>query len=190
MTSSINTSDLAFAPLLVTSKGAKQLPALTIDGAPVIWQPDDWCQVPFEPSAFSDPDAQRVTICVTPSDAMTRSIAELDDWCIATISANPSILGISLTPEQVRERYASSIKVSEKGYQTLRAKMNKSGRYALRCYDAEKEPIAHPAAWQGISIRPRYVFKNLWIMGKSFGTTLECTHAIVHSSGGCEDCPF
>ena len=121
---------------------------------------------------------------------MSQSIAELDEWCIATISANPSILGIALTPDQVKERYASSIKVSDKGYQTLRAKMNKSGRYSLKCYDAEKEPIAHPSAWQGISIRPRFVFKGLWIMGKEFGTILEATHAIVQSSEGCEECPF
>ena len=127
---------------------------------------------------------------VTPSDAMTQSIAELDDWCVATISANPSILGIALTPDQVKERYASSIKVSDKGYQTLRAKMNKPGRYSLRCYDAEKEPIAHPSAWRGISIRLRFVFKGLWVMGKAFWTILECTHAIVQSSEGCEECPF
>ena len=81
--------NLALAPLFVTAKGAKQLPALTTDGAPVIWQPVGWCSVPFEPSAFSDPDANRVTLCVTPSDAMTQSIAELDAWRIATISAHP-----------------------------------------------------------------------------------------------------
>ena len=140
--SAFNVASLAFAPLVTTAKGAKQLPALTTDGDPVVWQPLEWCSVPFEPSAFSDPDANRVTICVTPSDAMAQSIAELDAWCIATIAANPSILGLSVTPEQVTERYASSLKVSDKGYATLRAKMNKSGRYSLKCYDSEKKPIA------------------------------------------------
>ena len=96
MSATFDIGTLAFAPLVTTNKGAKQLPVLTTDGAPVIWQPDDWCSVPFEPSAFSDPDANGVTLCVTPSDAMTQSIAELDAWCIATISANPSILGLAL----------------------------------------------------------------------------------------------
>ena len=63
---------------------------------------------------------------------MVQNIAELDVWCIATIAANPSILGLSLTPEQVTKRYASSLKVSGKGYATLKAKMSKSGRYSLR----------------------------------------------------------
>ena len=190
MAATFDVATLAFAPLVTTAKGAKQLPALTTDGDPVVWQPLEWCSVPFEPSAFSDPDANRVTLCVTPSDAMARSIAELDAWCIATIAANPAILGISLTTEQVSERYASSLKVSDKGYATLRAKMNKSGRYALKCYDSEKEPIAQPDTWRGCSVRPRLVFKGLWVMGKDFGTTLECTHAIVQSSEGCDDCPF
>ena len=190
MNATFNIASQAFDPLVTTAKGAKQHPALTIDGDPVVWKPLEWCPVPFEPSAFSDPDANRVTLCVTPSDAMVQSIAHLDAWCIPTIAANPSLLGLSLTAEQVAERCASSIKVDEKGYATLRAKMNKSGRYSLKCYDSEKEPAVHPATWRGCSIRPRFVFKGLWVMGKDFGSTLECTHAIVQGSEGCDECPF
>ena len=187
--SAIDISNLAFAPLFTTAKGAKQLPVLYKNGDAVAWQTDEYMEVPFEPSAFNDPEASRVTLCVTPSDTLTSMVAELDAWCINTLSANPSLLGISLTPDQVRERYSSSLKTSDKGYVTVRAKINKSGRYALQCYDPELVKRSHPETWRGCSIRPRLVLKAIWVMGRDFGAILECTHALV-KKGADEACPF
>ena len=106
--------NLAFAPLFTTAKGAKQLPALYTNGDPVAWQPEHFMEVPFEPSAFGDPEASRVTLCVTPSETLSAQISELDAWRIDTIISTPSLLGVVLTPEQVKERYPSSFKTSEK----------------------------------------------------------------------------
>ena len=187
--SAIDTASLAFCPLYTTAKGAKQLPALYTNGEPVAWQPDDFQEIPFEPSAYGDAEAIRVTLCVTPSDQLISSVELLDAWCIATLIANPALLGIALTPEQVHERYSSSLKTSEKGYKSLRAKMNKSGRYALQCYDSEHEKRPHPETWCAFSVRPRLVFEGHWVMGKDFGTILECTHALIQE-GTNDVCPF
>ena len=63
---SVNISHLAFS-----GKGAKQLPALyEKSGEPVIWQPDESLEVPFEPSSYADPDAIRVTLCLKPSESV------------------------------------------------------------------------------------------------------------------------
>ena len=102
--------NLAFAPLFVTAKGAKQLPALYKDRKPVAWQVGDYCEIPFEASVF----ANRVTLCFTPSETLCTQIEQLDKWCIDAVSANPSLLGISLTSEQVTDRYISSVKWSER----------------------------------------------------------------------------
>ena len=99
------------------------------------------------------------------------------------------LLGLSLTPEQVRDRYVSCIKTSEKGYHTLRAKMNRSGRYALQCYTNDKEKCPHPETWRGCSIMPRLIFKGLWVMGKDYGALLECSHVVVQE-GGDDECPY
>ena len=187
---SIDISNLAFASLITTAKGAKQLPALYKNGDPVAWHAEHFMEVPFEPSAFGDPDASRVTLCVTPSEALTAQITDLDAWCIETIISTPSLLGVVLSPDQVKERYASSLKMSEKGYRTLRCKMNKSGRYALQCYDMEKEKRSQPDNWRGCSIRPRIVWKGLWVMGKDFGSILEVSHCIVQGANEGEECPF
>ena len=92
---------LAFAPLVVTAKGARQLPALYTDGSQVAWQVDEYCEIPFEPSAFGDPEANRVTLCCTPSESLCAQIAQLDKWCIDALSSTPGLLGIVLSPEQI-----------------------------------------------------------------------------------------
>ena len=186
---SIDIPNLAFSPLITTAKGAKQLPALYKNGDPVAWHAERFMEVPFEPSAFGDPDASRVTLCINPSDVLTAQIKELDAWCIDTLISTPNLLGGDLSHDQIRDRYVSSLKTSDKGYTTLRAKMNKSGRFALQCYDMEKEKRLQPDTWRGCSIRPRIVWKGLWVMGKDMGALLEISHCIVEESGG-EECPF
>ena len=106
--------NLAFASLFVTAKGAKQVPALYNDGSHVAWQVDEYCEIPFEHSAFGDPEANRVTLCFTPSEKLCTQITQLDQWCVDAVIANPSLLGIPLTVEQVNDRYASSIKTNGK----------------------------------------------------------------------------
>ena len=186
----IETDKLAFAPVFTSAKGAKQLPILYANGDNVVWQPSEFLEIAFEPSSYNDPEANRVTMCVTPSDAVCATISAVDEWCIKTLSSNPvAFIGIQMTPEQIRERYVSCLKTSEKGYRTMRMKMNKSGRYALQCYTPEKEKRDHPETWRGCSVQPRICLKSLYIMGKDFGPVLDCTHALMQESGG-DECPF
>ena len=188
----IDTSNLAFSTILTNAKGAKQLPALYKDGEPVIWQPNEYVEIPFEPSAFNDEAANRVTLCVTPSESMIEAVNALDAWCIDTLVKNAiTLIGVQLTPEQIRDRYVSCLKTSDKGYTTFRMKMNRSGRYALQCYTPDKEKRDHPEDWRGTKIQPRIVFKGLWLMGnRDFGCLMECTHALVQEGGCNDECPF
>ena len=119
----LNTAELAFTQITTNAKGAKTLPALFTNGNAVTWQFTDPMEIPFEASAFQDPDglANRVTLCVNPSADMTATIEALDAWCIETLSKNPTtLIGVQLTPEQVKERYVSCLKTSDKGYTTIR----------------------------------------------------------------------
>ena len=112
----IDTSTLAFSTILTNAKGAKQLPALYKGGEPVIWQPNEYVEIPFEPSAFNDEAVNRVTLCVSPSAPMIEAVNALDAWCIDTLVKNvTSLLGIQLTPDQIRDRYMSCLKTSERG---------------------------------------------------------------------------
>ena len=188
----LDTAAFSFSQITTNAKGAKALPALGKNGDVITWQFSDPMEVPFDASAYNDPDgtANRVTLCVTPSAHMCATIAALDAWCIQALSENPTVLlGMQLSPEQVKERYVSCLKTSEKGYTSLRTKINRNGRYALQAYTPTKERREHPESWRGCSIQPQITFKGLYIMGREFGPVLECTHAIVHESKG-DECPF
>ena len=78
----LGTSQIAFAGIIVTTKGAKQLPALYEYGEAVAFQPDEYLEIPFEPSAFNDSEANRVTLCLNPSPSLCDTISALDEWCI------------------------------------------------------------------------------------------------------------
>ena len=115
---SVDMSQLAFSALWTNNKGAKQLPALyEKSGEAVIWQPDEFLEMPFEQSSYADLDAIRVTLCLNPRESVCETIAKIEEWCIATLSKNPTtLLGVQMTEAQVRERYVSCIKTSDKGW--------------------------------------------------------------------------
>ena len=192
MSSTLDTTNLAFTQITTSAKGAKTLPTLYKNGEAITWQITDLMECPFDASAYDDPDntSNRVTLCLSPSADVCAAMTALDDWCIQTLSQNPTtLIGAQLTPEQVKERYVSCLKTSDKGYTTLRTKMSRNGRYALQAYTPDKQKCDHPASWHGCHIQPQITFKGLYLMGREFGPVLECTHAIVHESKG-DECPF
>ena len=129
-------------------------------------------------------------MCLNLTDDVCEMIKELDEWVLESLIANPTdLLGITLSPEQIRERYVSSMKTVEKGYRTLRTKMNRVGRYALQRYAPTKEKRQHPAPWRGCSIQARLVFKGLYVMGREFGSMIKCTRVLVYENTG-DECPF
>ena len=81
-----------------------------------------------------------MNLCVNPSEAVCETIAALGEWCIQTLASNPvPLLGLQLAPEQVRERYVSCLKTSEKGLQN--APFEDEQGWAV-C-----SPVLHP--WEG-----------------------------------------
>ena len=187
----LDISQVPFSGIIVTTKGATQLPALYEYGEAVAFQPDEYLEIPFEPSAFNDSEANRVTLCLNPSPSLCDTISALDEWCTQTLSANPTnLLGIQLSLEQIKDRYASCLRTNEKGYQTLRAKMNKSGKYAIQCYTTDKVKREHPMVWKDCLICPRLIFRGVWIMNKDMGVLMECSHGLIKEGGNNEECPF
>ena len=135
------------------------------------FSPDEFHSIPFEPSAYNNELAHRVSFSVTASAGICDQLSALDEWCIETLSENPvTLLGVQLTPEQIKDRYVSCLKVSEKGYKTIRSKINLSGKYALQCYTEEKEKRDFPQEWRGCQVQSTLVFRGIWVMGKEMGS--------------------
>ena len=135
MTSSsanIDFAALALGDVVTTGKGAKQIP-LSINGDPVIWKPRDAMNVLFEPSAYNQPDATRVNLCLSVTPSVAASLADLDEFCVNTLAAESSrLLGTQLSVQEVRNRFQSTLRTHEASdSQSLRLKMNLLGRAAV-----------------------------------------------------------
>ena len=192
MTSSsanINFAALALGDVVVTGKGAKQIP-LSIGGEPVIWQPRDALTVLFEPSAFNQPDATRVNLCLSVTPAVVSSLQDLDEWCVNTLAAESSrLLGSQLSVEEVRNRFQPTLRTHEaSGSQSLRLKINLSGRAAVRIWTPMGTQTSAPPSWSQCSAKCRIRLKGFWLMAKEIGVVAECTDIQLDTAEA--ECPF
>jgi len=181
---------LSFGALISTTKGSKQIPILQNKTKPLTWQPDEFWDIPFEPSNFADKDSNRVTLCFTPTEQAEDFLRIFDLWCIKALASQSKELlgGNQLTEEQVKNRYISPIKTSEKGYTTLRCKMNLAGPHTVQCWTNSKELRSQPDCWRNCKVKPMLYFKSIYLMGKDLGPIIECTHAMIDES--IPECPF
>ena len=88
----IDLASLALGDVVTTGKGAKQIPLTTIGGEAVKWKPKDGLTVLFEPSAFNQPDATWVNLCLSVTPSVAAYLTELDEWCVNTLAAESSRL--------------------------------------------------------------------------------------------------
>jgi hypothetical protein len=181
-------TSLKLGEVALIGKGAKVAP-LTCDGGTLKWTPGP-LQILFQPKAFNDPAATRVSVCFKSTPHIEEYIEELEAWILKEVASNPQLyLGQALTEAQVGERFTSAIKTSDKGYKHLRAKMNiGTGKGAVKCWDSNKMPRQPPDDWTLCEVQPCLQIKGLWVMSKDFGLLVEMADALVSESS--LSCPF
>ena len=186
----IDLASLALGELQTTGKGAKQIPLSTIGGEAIIWRPKDALTVLFEPSAYNQPDATRVNLCLSVTPAVVSSLQDFDEWCVNTLAAeSPRLLGSVLSAEEVRNRFQPTLRTHEAtGSQRLRLKMNTTGRTAVRCWSPMGTQISAPPSWSQCSAKCRVKLKGFWIMAREIGVVAECTDVQLDTAEA--ECPF
>ena len=186
----IDVASLALGDVVTTGKGAKQIPLSTLGGEPVVWKPKDSLTVLFEPSAYNQPDATRVNLCLSVTPALVASLQEFDEWVVTTLAAQSSkLLGSQLSVEEVRHRYQKTLRTHEaSGSQSLRLKLNLSGRAAVRVWNPMGAQTSAPPCWAQCSAKVRIRLKGLWVMGKDYGVVAECSD--VQLDPPMAECPF
>ena len=144
---------LALGDVVTTGKGAKQIPLSTIGGEAVLWRPKDALTVQFEPSAYDAPEATRMNLCLSVTPAVVSSLQDFDEWCVNALAADsPRLLGSVLSAEEVRNRFQPTLRTHEAtGSQSLRLKMNLSGRAAVRIWSPLGTQICAPPSWSQCS---------------------------------------
>jgi hypothetical protein len=181
--------DFKLGDLIVTSKGAKQISVTNQNGQPLIFMPNEALSPCYNPSAFNDPDATRVNICLGMTECLAEQLKTLDASLIKAIAADSKkYFGQTLTAEEVKNRMQPSVKVSDKGYDHWRLKLNLSGRSKVMCYGMDKNVRALPENWLVVSVRPRVQIKSIWIMSKEIGVIYEVVACQIDES--VQECPF
>jgi hypothetical protein len=149
----------------------------------------------FPPSAYAGtgaaPDAAaRLSMSLRASPKALEGGGALDAWAIGYATAHSErLFGKVLSEAQVRDRYTSVIKISEKYPASLRVKISSEGRYAPTYWTPAKERRDAPADLQGCVIQPRVRVSSFYFMGAQFGVVLQLQSALVDSEASME-CPF
>ena len=96
---------------IVASGKAKTVP-LTGD---TVWTPSDLTKVLWQPKGFNGEDANRVAISFTSSAEAEQDLLAFEQWILDAVSKDPKrFLGQDLAPAQVKERFVSAVKISER----------------------------------------------------------------------------
>ena len=186
----IDLASLALGDVTTTGKGAKQIPLSTIGGEAVIWRPKDALTVLFEPSAYNQPDATRVNLCLSVTSSVVSCLQDFDEWCVTTLAAQSSkLLGSQLSVDEVRHRFQPTLRTHEaNGSQSLRLKINTTGRSAVRIWNPMGTQVCAPQSWSQRSAKCRIRLKGFWLMAKEIGVVAECTD--VQLDEAAAECPF
>ena len=114
MPSEMTNLKLGEITLLGKGKGAKVTP-LTSNGETLKWTPGP-LQVLFQPKAFNDPSATRVSVCFKSTPEIEAYVHELEAWIVGEVSKNPhTYLGQNFSAAQVQQMFTSALKTSDKG---------------------------------------------------------------------------
>jgi hypothetical protein len=185
---SLEMTNLKLGEVTLLGKGAKVAP-LTSNGEVLKWRPGP-LQILFQPKAFNDPAATRVSVCFKSTSEIEEYIEELEAWILKEVSSNPQMyLGQACSEAQVRERFTSALKTSEKGYKHLKAKINIAGKSQVKCWDMNTRlPRPPPEDWTLCEVQPFLHIKGIWVMSKDFGLLIEMADALVSESS--QLCPF
>ena len=184
---SFDLSALQLGEALAGSKGAKTVP-IAANGKPLIWLPGAH-EVAFTPSAFSGEDVSRVNLVLRASGDVVRTLMELDEYiCALAAVESTKVFGKSLTLEEVKARFCSSLKTSEKYPTTFKCKINLAGRGQVKLWDSDRQARKEPGCWTACTAAPRIVVKGLWVSAKEFGVLYEATDLLLDEAP--QSCPF
>ena len=175
------------ADQLVTAKGAKTC-LLTADSKPVVFQPKSRVTCPFGITSWEE-DTVRKNLEIRCTPELEAYFDSFDQWAISYIAQNSGrLLKKELSEQTIRENYKPALNKKADYPALLRTKVNTLGTKEVRFWDERGKPAESPEDWKAVECSVKLHIRSLWIMGSSFGWTIECTDIQMHSP--VYACPF
>ena len=125
---------------------------------------------------------------VTHDKQVCAMLKQIDDWAIQYICDNSvtNLKKVSST-DVIKENYKPLISHYGDNLR-VRTKINTAGHRVCSCWDDDKNHRDLPEEWLNAEYDVQVSIPQLWIMGSSFGLTMEGTNLLVHPIQN--ECPF
>ena len=121
-------TDICIDDIKTTQNGAKVANIKGGDGDALVYLPDEFMSIPFNPSTFVESDSLRKDLVLNITDAMRKELARLDAMLMVYISEHSErLLKKRLTLEQVRANYCSCIRTTKEYPATIKTKVDLGG---------------------------------------------------------------
>jgi hypothetical protein len=145
-----------------------------------------YLHVTWDPSTLN-PDSQRLTLCLTPSDQVAEFYKQLDlGFVRAVTQVSADLFGKSLSADEVGLRYSSALSRTNR-LQHIRAKVKRwspaNSAWSTRFWDeatGELLPESYwPDQWIGTEAKAKVVASSIWLAHDKWGLTLSATDVMV-----------
>ena len=186
----LNVSKWHFAEVTTSSKGQKTC-QLTNDHKPIAFHLGSRLRTRFGASSFDknvETSRKNLDFDVTNDKQICAMLKQIDDWAISYIFDNAAkILKKVTSKDVIKENYKPLL--TQYGDTTrVRTKINTAGHRVCSCWDEDKGTRDLPEDWLNADYDVQVSIPQLWIMGSSFGLTMETTNLLVHPIEN--ECPF
>jgi len=178
------------ADVATSSKGQKTC-QLTNDHKPIAFHLGSRLRTRFGASSFDknvESIRKNLDFDVTCDKQICALLKRIDDWAIQYIFDNAAkILKKAMSKDVIKENYKPLL-TQYGDTMRVRTKINTSGHRVCSCWDEDRNPRELPEDWLNAEYDVQVSLPQLWIMGSSFGLTMETTNLLVRPIE--VECPF
>ena len=188
--SKLNLSNWHLAEVTTGSKGQRTC-QLTSDHKPVSFHLGSCLRTRFGASSYDrniDSTRKSLDFEITNDQQITSMLQEIDNWAMQYVFDNGGkILKKVMSKDVIKENYKPLLSTYGDSVR-VKTKINTGGHRICQCWDVNRNPCDIPEDWLENEYDVQVAVPQLWIMGSTFGLTLETTNLLIRPIQS--NCPF
>ena len=186
----LNVSKWNLSEVTTSSKGQKTC-QLTNDHKPIAFHLGSRLRTRFGASCFDknvETSRKNLDFDITNDKQICAMLKQIDEWAIQYIfDHSAKIIKKVMSKDVIKENYRPLL--TSYGYiSRVKTMINTACHRLCSCWDEDRNHCELPEDWLNAEYDVQVAIPQLWIMGSSFGLTMETTSLMVHPIGS--ESPF